>query len=94
MVSDEVTGNPINNIQVTVNCWVYDTDIWESREIEKSTVTDSIGKFSVNFAKGEALDITVKSENYNEYQESITLKKSTNYFDIKLKKKRISPLNS
>ena len=84
LVSDQATGYPIHNAIVTVTCWAYDTRIWESKSLERSTTTDENGRFSIDFEKGEALDFVVKSENYNEYRESITLKKSINTFDIKL----------
>jgi len=84
LVSDEISGEPIENATVTVNCWVYDTEIWESKPVEKTTRTDSYGKFNLTFEKGEAIDVEVESDDYKIYQESVTLKKQTNSFDIKL----------
>jgi len=86
LVTEKSSGVPVEDAEIIINCWVYDLEIWESKAVKKSTKTDSNGKFVVNFKKGEALDITVKSENHDEFQESITLKKSTNNFDIKLTK--------
>jgi hypothetical protein len=86
IVSDEISENPVENAEVTINCWVYDTEIWESKAVKKTAITDSNGQFSLNFKKGEALDIVVKSDTFREYKQSITLKKSTNNFNIKLKK--------
>lgn len=87
LVSDKISGKPITNAEITVNCWVYNTEIWESKALEKSALTDSYGKFNLNFKKGEALDIVVIAENYDVYKKSVTLKKSNNNFDIKLSKK-------
>jgi len=86
LVSDAITSHPIPNAEVKVICWVYDTEIWESKPIQKNGITDSNGRFRIDFEKGEALHITVSSVNYREYRDSITLKKNVNHFDIKLKK--------
>lgn len=84
LVSDKVSGRPIYNAKIVVKCWVYDTNRWESQTVEKSTITDKNGRFSVNFNKGEALDVVVTSDTYREYRESITLEKNAYSFDIKL----------
>ena len=86
LVSDRVSGHPVHNANVTVTCWVYDTEIWESKPVVRSTTTDDNGRFSIDFEKGEALDFVVTSENYDEYRESITLRKNVNTFDIRLTK--------
>ncbi|MGH1436341.1 MAG: hypothetical protein ACRBG0_17975 [Lewinella sp.] len=86
LVSDSISDVPISDARVTIKCWVYDTEIWESRIVEKETITNSKGEFEVTFEKGEAFDLLVQMDGYRDYDQSVTLVRNTFFLSIKLEK--------
>lgn len=75
---------PKSNIQVL--CWAYDTEIWESKKVEKEVLSDEKGFYLITFDKGEVLEILVSSDNYVTQKISIKLKKSKNKMNFFLEK--------
>lgn len=85
-IKDSENQEVVENAKVSVVCWVYDTELWESREVKKETYSGKDGFYSLNFDKGEAMDIRVSSDKFESKEVSITLKKSKNEMDILLNK--------
>lgn len=86
-VVSSVSQKPVSNQLLNVTCWVYDTEIWESRKVLKTISTDERGNYEVLFDKGEAIDIEVSSSSFKDYEKSLTLTKSNNEINIKLQSK-------
>lgn len=86
-VKDIESNEAISNAKVYIICWVYDTEIWESKKVKKETLTDNNGFYTLSFDKGEAMDIEINSNYYESEKVSITLKKSKNEMNFFLKKK-------
>jgi len=84
---DSLTGQFVAGSDIKITCWVYDTDIWESRKVVKDTITDANGNFLIPFEMAEAIDVEVRHPNYEIYKYSMTLDRSDNYVDLKLKRK-------
>jgi hypothetical protein len=72
-VIDSLSRQPVVGSEVNVVCWVYDTDIWESRKVVKDTLTDASGNFTMLFEKGEAIDVEVHHPDYQIYSYALTL---------------------
>jgi len=85
-VKDSLTGEVISGAEITITCWVYDTDIRETRKVIKGTASNIKGDFSIHFQEGEALDIEVKHPNYHSVTHSKTLNKSLNDVEFQLNK--------
>lgn len=63
-VKDSLTSEFIAGSKIKVTCWVYDTELWESRKVTKDTIADENGNFLMPFEKGEAIDVEVSHPNY------------------------------
>ncbi len=87
-VKDNDTKEVIPHSKVQVICWVYDTELWESKEVKKEVLSNEKGFYLINFDKGEAMDILVSSSSYDNKKISITLKKSKNEMNFLLNKKK------
>lgn len=85
-VKDSLTGQFISGAEIDVTCWVYDTEIWESRKVIKDTVSGANGNFSLPFEKGEAIDVEVRHEKYLPFKYSKTLDRNINELEFNLKK--------
>ena len=88
-VRDSETKTIIPNSKIQVTCWVYDTEIWESRKVKKEVKSNKEGFYLIHFEKGEAMDIIVSADRYGAKELSITLRKNKNKIDFSLTKRSI-----
>ena len=89
-ITDEATGEPINNADISASCW-YHHDIDDASLDRKSAKTDNSGKFEVDFEKGYAVNLVVKAKNYEAKQISKDLNETEISFSIKLRKAKANP---
>ena len=85
VITDNNSGYPIPGANVRVKNWYYDTEIWESRFVEKSVFSDSLGFFELQFERGEAFDLEVFISGDKRFSQSVTLNESNNHLDILIK---------
>lgn len=83
-VKDSKSNFPIENASIKIKCWAYNIQKWESDSLDKEVLTNSKGEFFIDFIEGEAIDINVIANGYNNYNSSLTLNKSKIDLLIKL----------
>jgi hypothetical protein len=74
----------IKNAKIKINCWVYNTEIWESQIFEYSTTSNDYGLFEILIKKGNAIDIYVSANDYKIHQVSLNIKKNNIDLDVPL----------
>ncbi|MBS1651350.1 MAG: hypothetical protein JSU07_04990 [Bacteroidetes bacterium] len=89
-ITDEETGEPINNADISASCW-YHHNIDDASLDRKTVKTDNSGKFAVDFEKGYAVNLVAKAKNYEPKQISNDLNENEISFAIKLRKAKANP---
>lgn len=89
-VKNSVTGEYLQNLEVTIICWKYGNSPDQSySEEEKVTITtNDKGKYSHTFDKGAYIEVKVNTPNFEGFHETKDIYSKKNTIDISLK-----PLN-
>ena len=90
-IKEQNSNAPIPYAKVMVKSWYYDTKIWQSRFVEKTTLTDTSGYYELSFDKSNAFDLATEAPGMKTFEQSANLEKSKIVLNIYLE--TLSPPN-
>lgn len=87
IVSDNETGLPLENVEISIICWYYGNSPDESYSGEdtKRVTTNENGEYEVKFDKGAYVEIKIDENGYAKVHETQYINSKNNTANIKLK---------